>query len=326
MINWGIVGLGRMGNIFANSINEVENSRLVGVASKSNYKLDTFVKNFNLESKSKFINYEDLIKSDKIDAVYISTLNNTHIDLILDCVKNNKKILCEKPIGLNLHQANLAFEAIISNNICFYEAIAYRSHPQTKNLLELINDGEIGDIYKINASFGFKIKRIKKESRFFKKELGGGAILDLGCYPISFFNLFCKKDEELKFIKSKGTFSSTGVEDMSEVEILIGKNIKANCRVSFKENLDNVCKIYGTNGVINIPSPWLPSQKSYIEIIKSNSYYKKFTICEKSVYASQIEAIANFFINRLPDVNDFVNITESLQIMKILDTWKKSLI
>ena len=82
MINWGIVGLGRMGNVFAHSINEVENSKIEGIASKSNYKLNAFAKNFNLKSKNKFTNYEDLIKSDTIDAVYISTLNNTHIELI----------------------------------------------------------------------------------------------------------------------------------------------------------------------------------------------------------------------------------------------------
>jgi len=113
---------------------------------------------------------------------------------------------------------------------------------------------------------------------------------------------------------------------MSVAEILIGKNIQANCRISFKENLDNACKIYGSKGIINIPSPWLPSQKSYIEIIKDNSYYKKFTTCEKSVYASQIETIANLFTNKSTNVNGYVNINESIQIMKILDMWKKSLI
>ena len=325
MINWGIVGLGNMGNKFAHSIEEVKNSKLVGVASKSNHRLDTFAKNFNLESKNKFTNYQDLIKSEEIDAVYISTLNNTHIDLILDCVKNNKKILCEKPIGLNLVQSKLAFEAIIKNNIHFCEAIAYRSHPQTKNLLELVNSGEIGDIYKIDSSFGFKIKRIKKDSRLFNKNLGGGAILDVGCYPVSFFNLFCKKNEQLNLIKSNGTFSSTGVEDMSEAEISIGKNIQGNCKVSFKENLENICKIYGTKGVINVPSPWLPSKKSYIEIIKGKSYYKKFTTCDKTVYATQIEAVANLFIKKLPDHNSYININESIKIMKILDLWKKNI-
>ena len=208
MIKWGIVGLGNMANIFANAINEVQNSKLISVASQSKSKLDSFAKNFRIKPENKFKNYIDLINSEEIDAVYISTLNNTHVDLILECAKKNKKILCEKPLGLNLDQANLAKEAINKNNILFYEAIAYRSHPQTKKILELIYSGEIGKINKIKACFGFKIKRIKKDSRLFNKDFGGGAILDVGCYPISFFNLFCKKNDQLKLIKSKGTFSS----------------------------------------------------------------------------------------------------------------------
>ena len=112
MIKWGIIGLGKMGRVFANAISEVENSKLICVASRSSNKLNIFQKDFKIKMENKFTNYKELIISKKIDAVYISTLNNTHVDLILECVKNNKKILCEKPIGLNLEEANLALTAI----------------------------------------------------------------------------------------------------------------------------------------------------------------------------------------------------------------------
>ena len=169
IIKWGIVGLGNMANIFANAINEVHNSKLVCVASKKNTKLELFAKNFNIKSSHKFTNYSKLIQSNEIDAVYISTLNNTHVDLILECVKNNKKILCEKPMVMNVKEANLVFDAIKKHKILFYEAIAYRSHPQTDSLLKLIQRGEIGIVQKIDSSFGFRIKRIKKDSRLFQK-------------------------------------------------------------------------------------------------------------------------------------------------------------
>ena len=326
MIKWGIVGLGNMANVFANAINEVDNSELSSIASRSNHKLNTFQKNFNIKEENKFNNYKDLIDSKEIDAVYIATLNNTHVDLILECAKNNKKILCEKPIGLNLDQASYAQESIKKNNISFYEAIAYRSHLQTKKILELINSGEIGDIIKIESFFGFRVKRVKKESRLFNKDLGGGAILDVGCYPISFFNLFCKKNEKLKFIKAKGTFSSTGVDDESEIEVSLGNNIEAYCKISLKENLNNCCKIYGKRGIMNISSPWLPSQKSFIEIKNGNSYYKNFITSKKNIYATQIETISNLFLQKEIDNDYCVDINESVEIMKILDKWKMSLI
>ena len=130
---------------------------------------------------------------------------------------------------------------------------------------------------------------------------------------------------QLKLIKSEGTFSSTGVDDESSVEILIGKNIKASCKVSLKNNLDNSCKIYGEKGIINIPAPWLPSRKSYIEVIYKNSYYKKFITSKKSLYAEQIEVISNIFLGNCKDDKNYVDINESVEIMKILDSWKISL-
>ena len=212
-------------------------------------------------------------------------------------------------------------------NSFFYEAIAYRTHPQTQNLLELIKCGEIGEIYKIESSFGFKVKRIKKDSRLFNKDSGGGAILDLGCYPISFFNLFTDKDKNINFKNGEGTYSYTGVDDDAKIELQIGNHIEAIGLVSLKRNLSNKCKIFGEKGNITIPSPWLPSKKSYIEIEKNNkSYYKKFTTIEKSVYAIQIDAISNLFSEKILHKNNSVDINESIQIMKILDMWKKSLI
>ena len=325
MVNWGIVGLGSMGNAFANAINEVKNAQLIGVASKSNSKLEVFSKNFKIKTENRFLNYKELLSSTKIDAIYISTLNNTHVDLILNCVKNNKKILCEKPIGLNLNQAKLAFEAIKKNNIFFYEAIAYRSHPQTQSLLKLIDNGEIGKIYKIESSFGFKVRKIKKDSRLFNKDTGGGAILDLGCYPISFFNLFADKESKISFNSAEGTYCSTDVDDDAKIKLKIGNNIEAIAQVSLRRNLNNNCKIYGEKGNIIIPSPWLPSKKSYIEIENSRSYYKKFVTIEKSVYATQVEMISNLFSDKqLNNINN-VNINESIEIMKILEIWKENL-
>lgn len=93
MINWGILGLGRMGLAFANAIEETSNSKLLSIASESG---KTF-KNFKNE------NYESLIKNKNIDAIYIATLNNTHVDLIKKILNEKKKILCEKPVSTSLN-------------------------------------------------------------------------------------------------------------------------------------------------------------------------------------------------------------------------------
>ena len=96
-------------------------------------------------------------------------------------------------MGLNSEEASAVYEKLKQSDVLFNEGIAYRSHPQTIELLKLIQENEIGKIKRIESSFGFKVRKINKRSRLFNSELGGGAILDLGCYPISFFQLFLIK-------------------------------------------------------------------------------------------------------------------------------------
>ena len=275
MINWGVVGLGRMGNEFVNSIKKTDNSQLVLVSSLDKRKLEIFSKDNNFNDEYLFDNYDSLINNDKVNSIYIATTNNTHLDLIKKCIKAKKNILCEKPICLNLIETLEAKKLISENNIKFVEAIAYYSHPLYIELRNLIDKKEIGDIVSIDSLFGFKVKKIDPSSRLFNKKLGGGVILDLGCYPISFLMLFEKDTEKFIIERKKISYSSTNVDDFAEATINIRDEIKANIKISLKENLQNNCIIKGTKGQIFIPSPWLPEKNSYLEVQSDKGNYKK---------------------------------------------------
>ena len=123
MLNWGIIGLGSMAHQFANAINELENVKLLSVASRSKSKLENFKKNFKIESKNLFQNYEDIIDCPNLDAVYISTLNFTHLK-ILKLLSNSKiKILCEKPFVMNSTEAQEISSKIKKNKIIFMKLL-----------------------------------------------------------------------------------------------------------------------------------------------------------------------------------------------------------
>jgi predicted dehydrogenase len=323
MTNWGIIGLGNMAFQFANAIKEIENVNLVAVSSNSKSNLNNFYKTFNLERKNLFNNYEDILNCKDLDAVYISTLNNSHLNLIKLLNKSNLNILCEKPLVMNYNEALEVSKNINSEEKNVFEAIAYRSHPQTKKIIDIINHEEIGKIKKITSFFGFKVRKIKSKSRLFNKEVGGGVLLDLGCYPISFVRLFLNKDSNFKINNVIGNYCKTGVEDHAELYGSINENVEIELKVSFQENLGNFCKIYGTEGYIIIPSPWLPEKKAYLEVFKKNSYYKVFTICESSIYANQIKIITEKFRSKSKKKDYLVNIDESVEISKILSEWKK---
>ena len=321
MIKWGIIGLGNMANHFANSINEIDNSKLTAISSSSNFKLKKFGTNFSIDEKNRYNNYLDIINSD-IDAIYISTLNNSHAKLIEASIKSKKKVLCEKPFVMNYEEAKHLSKLIKVEDNNFYEAIAYRSHPQTKQIISLIKEDEIGEIKKIESTFGFKVKRINQKSRLFNKKLGGGAILDVGCYPISFVKLFCEKEETIKISKVSGNICKTDVDDHAELLGSINDNIEIDLKVSFKENYSNSCIIYGSKGMIKIASPWLPGKKSYLEINKNNSYYKKFVLSENSVYISQIKEVSDNFLKKNVINQYLINIDQSVDISKILSDWR----
>ncbi len=321
MIKWGIIGLGNMAQKFANSIKETDNAKLISISSLNSEKLKSFENNFQIDKKFVFNSYSDLAQCDGIDAVYISTLNNTHLDLIKMCAENKKNILCEKPMSLNIEEAKTAANHIKKFNVIFYEAIAYTSHIQTKSFVDLINKKKIGKILSINATFGFKLKKINPKSRIFNKSLGGGVILDIGCYPLSFLNLIFKNNENIEFKTAKGSFAITEVDDFAEANLIIENTINANIKVSFKENLDNKIVVIGESGSLVLSNPWLPETKSFIDVNYNNSSYKKFVTSNKSLFGNQIQNVSAKIHDKEITDDFLVNIQDSLKIMNNLSIW-----
>ena len=314
MINWGVIGFGRMGKQYVDCLKiKSDLFKLSGVSSKTS----SYLKEIDF-----YKTYEELVKLKEIDAIYISTLNNTHKDLVILANNYNKKILCEKPLGMNFLDVQELHSLLKNKKENFLEAIAYRAHPITSAIFEILKDKEIGQVTKIESSFGFKIKKIKKDSRLFNKDVGGGAILDLGCYPISFFNLFDQKNDT-KIIKSNFELCKTDVDIDADISLKIDNEIEAFGKVSLKENLENKCRVYCENAIISIPSPWLPVNNTFIEIETKSRYFKKLISSDKNVYQHLLEASSIFF-SKKGQKNDFlVGIDESLRIAKIIDLWKK---
>lgn len=309
MINWGILGMGRMGMSFANAIKETSNSKLIATASNSGKVFGDF------ENKS----YESLINDKNIDAIYIATINNSHVDLIKKIIETQKKILCEKPIATSLQSFLEVEKLMLDKKIKFYEGIAYYSHPQTIEVLNLIDNDEIGNIEKIESTFGFKA-RYKPSSRLYNKELGGGSILDLGCYPISFFMLFAKLQDKIFISDKKVNYAKSRVDDEATATLNYNNKFEGKIHVSIKSNLENTCTIYGSKGFIKVKEPWLPSNNDVIEISSKKHFYIKQIKSNLSVYANQIEKVSESFLNDNVKHNLF-DIQKSLINMKLIDNW-----
>ena len=325
MIKWGVIGTGHMANIFAESIQETDNAKLVAVSSRTKKSLEIFGDRFNIKENLRFISNEEICKSEDIDAIYISTLNNTHFDLIKLCAINKKNILCEKPFCLNLNEAKELQKIIIINKVMFFEAIAYLSHPQTSVILDLVNNDEIGEIISIESTFGFRVRKIDPESRLFNKKLGGGAILDVGCYPMSFISLFLENENKIVFNETDGEIYYTNVDIAASANITINDKIQCKIKISLKEYFKNNSIIKGKKGSMIVGFPWLPEKKVFLEIYNKSRYYKSFVHSDLSVYANQIKNVSNKFLKNNKNKSRLFDVSKSLENMTYLDHWMQSI-
>ena len=330
-MNWGVIGLGHMAKNFINSLKELENSNLTGISSRSLLKLIKFGYRFKIKPKFLYKNNEKLLLSKEIHNVYIGTLNHTHYELIKKCIDAGKNILCEKPLTINLEQAIDIKNKLSISKVFFLEGIAYRSHPQINDVIKLINDGQIGKIIKIKSTFGFDSGKPKKKSRLYNKEYGGGAILDLGCYPVSMSNLLAnlnnKKDTIPKVCEVKGKMFETGVDTVAMAKLKYDNNIISEIKVSIRELLDNTTTIIGTEGEIHILDPWLPKKENVIEIHKNGKIQKIKSVSFLGLFANQINLFEKIVQDRRVENNFYtMRIDNSINCMNILMQWKDKIL
>ena len=334
MIKWGILGLGKMAEKFAEAIQEVENAKLVSIGSLSKQKTQLFGKKFNINEELRFNTYEELINCKDVDAVYIATLNNTHANLIIKSAVAGKNILCEKPMAITNEEANLVFKELKSTNVFFLEAIAYRSHPQIKELMKLISHDIIGKVEKVESSFGFSVNSLLKfipKHRLFNKNMGGGSILEVGCYPISFALLIANilKDVKTSLLYElticKGEINFRGTDDEAYTKIEFKNLFNLEAKVSIKNKFENSSTIYGSKGKLKMSS-WLPNKTSFIEVSNQKNKYRKEVTSKYSTYANTIK-FASDSIEKKEIECSFPSMTwqDSKENIKILTEWKSGI-
>ena len=330
MINWGIIGLGNMANRFASSISEVKNSILLAIASTNFLRLNSFGDKHNIEKRYRYKNYDEILNCNEINAIYISTLNNTHPEIVIKAAEAKKNILCEKPIATNYYDTIKIFETLDKSDVFFLEAIAYRSHEQTKFVINKIIEGEIGELKSIESTFGFTSKKIDPKSRLHNPNLGGGAILDVGCYPVSFSILLAnlKKTNvpEPEILNVSGSICKTNVDEIAYASLVFEKKIIAKIGVAINLQMKNQTSIIGTKGNILINNPWLPNKKSIIEINSKQRSYKSFIKSELDLYGNQIDNVSKCILDGKKEA-DFpaMRWKDTIKNMLVIDRWKKKL-
>ena len=330
-IKWGIIGPGSIATAFANSINHCQNSNLIGVFGRSKKKANDFAKQFKIQS---FGSLQDFLSSEDIDAVYVATPHSDHFIYSLESIKHHKHVLCEKPLTMNAYESMILLDLAQSFKVFLMEAYMYRVHPQTLNILNQLSlFDETNEKILIEGSFGFKAE-ISTDHRLRNPLLGGGAILDVGCYPLSMSKLIAGHLQGLPFAEPKsitaaGRLDETGVDLQSDAHLVFSDHIEAKISCAIDEQLPNKLAISCGDISITVAEPWHCGQfqegTSSIFINHASGSVEEITFVDQiGLFTREIEHASSCILNQKIE-SDFILHADTQSNMFWLDQWRQQM-
>ena len=261
-MRWGLLASGRIAKTMAQNLKDLPDAELLAVASRDQAKADATARELGVSRA--YGSYDALLADRDIDIVYIATPHPMHAEWIIKAADAGKHILCEKPLVMNAFDAQTVIEAARRNRVFLMEAFMYRCHPQTAKLVETIRSGTIGDVRLIEASFAFQCNHDPK-SRIFDPALGGGGILDIGCYTVSMARLLAgaalgRPFAEPVDVKAIGHLRPDQPVDAWTMAMLkFDNDIMAHCVTGVEMRRASAVTVTGSKGIIEVPQPWYPS-------------------------------------------------------------------
>ena len=261
-INWGILGTaGIVRKRMIKPLQKTEGNRCWAIASRNREKAQKEAKEFNIPKY--YGSYDELIGDKDIHAIYIPLPNSMHYSWVIRAAEKGKHILCEKPIGYSTSQVQEMIQICKKRSVLLLEAHSYFLHPRYTALFKLLNEDIIGKVKQIQVHFSFPARE-KEHGIRFKYELGGGSLLDIGCYGVDLVHQIF--DQELQTINA--VFDMENKVDMEFLGLLkFEGNAEAIIRTSFKQERRQTLTISGEKGSIFLPDAFIPADdKTYIFI------------------------------------------------------------
>lgn len=241
---WGIIGTGKIARAFAMDLKNLPGHRVAAAGSRSSESAMAFASEFNCTAHS---SYEELVAQD-VDAVYVATPHPMHAPNTVLALNGGKPVLCEKPFAVNARESELMIATAQKNNLLLMEAMWSRFLPHYRIIREMILNEELGEIISLTADHGQALP-LPKYYRLHAPELAGGALLDLGIYPISLSYLVLGKPSE---IVAKATFTETGVDAQTSIIFKYLNGAHANLNTTLLAKTPCIATIIGSKATLEI--------------------------------------------------------------------------
>ena len=249
-IRWGILGTGRIAGDFATGLAALEDAELVAVGSRTQESADRFAERFDIPHRHP--TYDALAADPDVDIIYIATPHTLHKENTITCLRAGKGVLCEKPFAINSAEAQEMIDCARASGGFLMEAMWTRFLPHIREMARRISDGQIGDIRLIQADFCYRAP-LNPERRTFNPELGGGALLDVGVYPISLAHHLLGEPARIASLAHLG---ETGVDELAGILFQYDDGALAVLSTAVRASTPQTLVISGTQGEIRTHDRW----------------------------------------------------------------------
>jgi predicted dehydrogenase/aryl-alcohol dehydrogenase-like predicted oxidoreductase len=332
-VNWGIIGPGTIARTFAGGIAHSRTGKLVAIATRDPNK-PGLAEQF--PGARIVAGYQALIDDAEVEAIYVATPHVGHAEWAIKAIRAGKHVLVEKPIALSSHQAEAIYHEAHKAEVFAGEAYMYRLHPQTAKLVELVQSGAIGDVRLIKSSFGFDMGSVKANHRLFANDLAGGGILDVGGYPVSMARLIAGAAQGKPFadpdkVYGVGHLGETGADEWASALLKFPGGIIAEVSCSIMAKQDNVLRIIGSRGRIEVADFWFASGHQggigKIELIRNDGTQETVEIKEDSwLYSFEVDAAGEAIrAGRMEFTTPGMSWADSIANLRVLDQWRAAI-
>ena len=259
-IGYAVIGLGRIADHFMRGCLPSSNSAITGLVSGHRDKADRIADQYGVPAGSiySYENFDEIVRNSAVDAVYVALPNSMHAEYTIRAAKAGKHVLCEKPMSINVAEAEAMISACRAANVKLM--IAYRCHYEPTNLraIQLIRQGALGRVQAIESPFGFNIA--KGEWRLNKQLAGGGPLFDVGIYSLNACRYLTGEEPAdisayASVIDHDGRFDQ--VEENVAWTMKFPSGIVASCTTTYGANMGGYFRVYGSKG-------WLQVDQAYV--------------------------------------------------------------
>lgn len=311
IIRWGIIGPGKIAHQFAEDLRPLADTQLLAVAGRDTARCQAFAAAHGIPHA--FDDVAAMLALPELDVVYVATPHSSHCALTLQCLAAGKAVLCEKPWAINAAEAESMAAAARRQGVFLMEALWTRFLPTTLKILDIIALGTIGTVESIKADFGFRTA-FDPASRLFDPQLGGGALLDIGIYPVFLSQLLLGTPGS---VQVAGRLAPSGVDAETAVLLTYPSGQIAQLHCTIGTHTKTEAFIHGSLGSIHWHTRWHePTSFSVILPGKAiENHFFDFTTRGYSYEAERVNACLRDGLTECPELPlDF-----SLSLTRLLD-------